>query len=123
MKLLHRHLSRYAVLEVAEAAEALAAIDRASRGMYETPPELIGFSEEGFLVSKQVVDADEPDFRQRWDEFEDETLHLAKFALGSQLLSIELYDDLADPNDPPHADNILMAATLERLCAQEEHAK
>ena len=123
MKLLHRHLSRYAVFEVRDEAEALAALERAARAMYETPPEFIGFSEEGFLVSKQVVDADEPDFRQRWDEFEDETLHLAKFALGSQLLSIELYDDISDPNDPLHAGNIVMANALERQCAQAAHGE
>lgn len=123
MQLLHRHLSRYAVFEVESEGEALDALKRAAASMYDSPPEFIGFGEEGYLISKQTEDDEEQlAWNQQQQEFDDETVHVAKFERGTHLLSIELYDDVSDPGDPLHADNVLMAKKLERMCQEPPSA-
>ena len=118
MELLHRNLSRFAVFTVESESEALAMIARATAAMYESPPAFQGFSEEGLLVGVESTDAgDKPLFsgRQEGDVYEDETIQLARFEGGVNLLTIELYDESTDPNQPLNSDNIVLAKQLERL--------
>ena len=118
MELVHRNLSRFAVFTVEGESEALAMITRATAAMYESPPVFKGFSEEGLLVGVETADAeDRPLFsgRQDSDEYEDDTIQLARFEGGISLLTIELYDEATEPNQPLNSDNIVMAKQLERL--------
>ena len=119
MDLLHRNLSRFTVFSVENDAEALDVVRRATAGMYESPPVFQGFTEEGLLVG---VEAGDDDSEKRLftgpegDElYEDETIQLARFEGGVNLLTIELYDEAADPNQPLNADNIVLAQRLELL--------
>ncbi len=118
MELLHRNLSRFAVFAVECDSEALAMITRATAAMYESPPVFQGFSEEGLLVGVETADADDrPLFsgRQDGDVYEDETIQLARFEGGVSLLTIELYDEATEPNQPLNSDNIVLMKQLERL--------
>ena len=119
MNLLHRNLSRFTVFSVESDAEALDVVRRATAGMYESPPVFQGFTEEGLLVGleagddgseKQLFTGPEGD-----ELYEDETIQLARFEGGVNLLTIELYDEAADPNQPLNADNIVLAQRLELL--------
>ena len=119
MNLLHRNLSRFTVFSVESDAEALDVVRRATAGMYESPPVFQGFTEEGLLVGVEAGD-DDSDRRlftgPEGDElYEDETIQLARFEGGVNLLTIELYDEAADPNQPLNADNIVLAQRLELL--------
>ena len=118
MEVMHQKLSRYTVFSVESESEALGFLQRASAKMYELPPELLGFSEEGFLQSRQLLDeeSDDRSGRQNWEEIEDETIYFSKFERGFHLLTIELFNDFLDPADPLHADNIALAKHLEMLC-------
>ena len=117
MEVLHRQLSRYAIFEVDSEAEALAVLSRANADMYESPPDLVEFNDDGFLVSMQPPDEGEglgglgaP------VEYEDESVHLTMFAKDHHVLTIELFDEIADMADPLHVDNIMLAKHLGRLC-------
>ena len=117
MELVHRQISRYAAFTVESEAEAIAALGRASAMMYNSPPQYSSFNEDGFLTGTETPDADEPGQRlsfQESVEFVDETIHLAIFENVS-LLTIELYDELMDPNEPLHSDNIVLAKQMEKL--------
>ena len=118
MELLHRNLSRFAVFAVDGDSEALAMITRASAAMYESPPVFRGFSEEGLLIGVETGDADDrPLFsgRQDGDVYEDDTIQLARFEGSISLLTIELYDEATEPNQPLNSDNIVLVKQLERL--------
>lgn len=118
MELLHRNLSRFAVFSVDGDSEALAMITRATSAMYESPPSFQGFNEEGLLIGVEASDGDDkPLFsgRQEGDSYEDETIQLARFEGGVNLLTIELYDEATDPNQPLNSDNIVLVKQLERL--------
>ncbi len=118
MELIHRNLSRFAVFTVENEAEALAMITRATSAMYESPPAFQGFSEEGLLIGVESVDADDkPLFsgRQDGDVYEDDTIQLARFEGSISLLTIELYDEATEPNQPLNSDNIVLTKQLERL--------
>ena len=116
MEVLHRQLSRYSIFEVESEAEALAMLNRANADMYESPPKLVEFNDDGFLMSRQP-----PEDGEEWAasgdlvEDEDETVHLTMFAKDHHVLTIELFDDMADMADPLHVDNIMLARHLERL--------
>ena len=117
MEVIHRQLSRYAIFEVASEAEALAMLGRANGDMYESPPDLVEFNDDGFLVSMQSPDeGEELGGLGAAEKYEDETVHLTVFAKDRHVLTIELYDDMADMADPLHVDNIMLARHLERLC-------
>ncbi len=119
MEVLHRLLSRYAVFEVESEAEALAMLRRANGDMYESPPRLVEFNDDGFLVSMQSPDEGEGlGGLEAAVEYEDETVHLTMFAKDRHVLTIELFDDMADMADPLHVDNIMLARHLERLCEE-----
>ena len=118
MELLHRNLSRFAVFTVESESEALAMIIRATAAMYESPPAFQGFSEEGLLIGVEAGDADDrPLFsgRQEGEVYEDDTIQLARFEGGISLLTIELYDEATEPNQPLNSDNIVLTKQLERL--------
>ncbi len=118
MELLHHNLSRFAVFAVEGESEALAMITRATAAMYESPPAFKGFNEDGLLVGVEAADGDDrPLFsgRQDGDLYEDETIQLARFEGGVSLLTIELYDEATDPNQPLNSDNIVLVKQLERL--------
>ncbi len=118
MELLHHNLSRFAVFTVEGESEALAMITRATAAMYESPPVFQGFSEDGLLVGVEAADGDDrPLFsgRQDGEMYEDETIQLARFEGGISLLTIELYDEATEPNQPLNSDNIVLAKQLERL--------
>ncbi len=117
MELVHRQVSRYAAFTVEDEADAIAALSRASAMMYASPPNYASFNEDGFITGTETPDAEERGQRlsfQEAVEFVDETIHLAMFESVS-LLTIELYDELMDPNEPLHSDNIVLAKMLERL--------
>ena len=119
MEVLHRQLSRYAIFEVESEAEALAVLNRANGDMYESPPDLVEFNDDGFLVSMQSPDEGEGLGGQGAPvEYEDESVHLTMFAKDRHVLTIELFDDMADMADPLHVDNIMLAKHLERLCEE-----
>ncbi len=115
MDAVHGQLSRYAIFEAADEAEALRLLLEAYSGMYHTSPELVGFSEDGYLKSTEPS-ASLFGRSDGGEEYEDETIYLSSFEVGSQLLIIELYDERSDPGNPLHEDNILLARHLERLC-------
>ncbi len=118
MELIHRNLSRFAVFTVEGESEALTMITRATAAMYESPPVFQGFSEEGLLIGVESVDADDkPLFsgRQDGEVYEDDTIQLARFEGGISLLTIELYDEATEPNQPLNSDNIVLTKQLERL--------
>ena len=118
MELIHRNLSRFAVFTVESESEALAMITRATVAMYESPPVFKGFSEEGLLIGVEAGDADDrPLFsgRQEGEVYEDDTIQLARFEGGISLLTIELYDEATEPNQPLNSDNIVLTKQLERL--------
>lgn len=115
MELLHARLSRFAVFEVEGESEALAMLERAFGGMYETPPNLAGFSDEGWLRSQ-----DSPrglGQQQDGGEYEDQTIYLSDYVSGGQILTIELFDEGLDPASPLHEDNVMLARRLEKLCS------
>jgi hypothetical protein len=117
MELVHRQVSRYAAFTVESETEALAALSRASEMMYASPPKYSAFNEDGFLTGIETPDPEEPGQALRFQdsiEFVDETIHLAIFENVS-LLTIELYDELMDPNEPLHSDNIVLAKQMEKL--------
>ena len=117
MELVHKQVSRYAAFTVENEAEAIAALGRASAMMYTSPPRYAAFNEDGFATGTETPDPDEPGQGLRLQEsieFIDETIHLAIFENVS-LLTIELYDELMDPNEPLHSDNIVLAKQLEKL--------
>ena len=118
MELIHRNLSRFAVFTVESESEALAMITRATVAMYESPPVFKGFSEEGLLIGVEAGDADDrPLFsgRQEGEVYEDDTIQLARFEGGISLLTIELYDEATEPNQPLNSDNSVLTKQLERL--------
>ncbi len=115
MELVHQQVSRYAAFIVDSAAEATAALDRAASQMYQTPPKFTGFNDDGFLTGIETPDSSEEGLGLDSDgAFVDETIHMAEFDGGVSLLTIELYDELMDPNEPLHSDNIVLAKLLER---------
>ena len=125
MELIHRQVSRYAAFTVESEEEALAALERASAMMYTSPPRYSAFNEDGFLTGIEIPDADEPGqglVLGESIEFFDETIHLAIFENVS-LLTIELYDELMDPNEPLHSDNIVLAKQLEKLAINSTEAQ
>ncbi len=125
MELVHRQVSRYAAFTVESEAEALAALVRASSMMYTSPPNYAAFNEDGFATGTETPDPDEPGLGLRLQdsvEFVDETIHLAIFENVS-LLTIELYDELMDPNEPLHSDNIVLAKQLEKLALSGNEAQ
>ena len=124
MELVHRQVSRYAAFTVENEAEALAALGRASSMMYAYPPNYSAFNDDGFLTGTETPDAEgpgEPLQFQETIEFVDETIHLAIFENVS-LLTVELYDELMDPNEPLHSDNIVLAKQLEKLALTKDEA-
>ena len=125
MELVHRQVSRYAAFTVDSEAEALAALGRASAMMYTSPPQYSAFNEDGFLTGSETPDPDEPGQGLRLQdsvEFVDETIHLTIFENVS-LLTIELYDELMDPNEPLHSDNIVLAKQMEKLALNSTEAQ
>lgn len=124
MELLHRQVSRYAAFTVENEAEALAALGRASAMMYASPPNYAAFNDDGFLTGTETPDAEGAGERLQFQEaieFVDETIHLAIFENVS-LLTVELYDELMDPNEPLHSDNIVLAKQLEKLALAKDEA-
>ncbi len=122
MELVHRQVSRYAAFTVESEAEALAALGRASAMMYTSPPSYTAFNEDGFLTGDETPDPGEQGQGLSFQdsvEFVDETIHLAIFENVS-LLTIELYDELMDPNEPLHSDNIVLAKQMEKLALSAE---
>ena len=124
MELVHRQVSRYAAFTVESEAEALAALGRASAMMYTSPPNYSAFNEDGFLTGTETPD-DEAGRSLNFQEsveFVDETIHLAIFENVS-LLTVELYDELMDPNEPLHSDNIVLAKQLEIIALANTEAQ
>ncbi|MCH7697781.1 MAG: hypothetical protein IH865_02405 [Chloroflexi bacterium] len=116
MELIHRQVSRYAAFTVADEAEAVSALSRAAPMMYKSPPKFTGFNEDGFLTGLEPPDTDgDSQSTDDWGAFIDETIHLATFDAGVCLLTLELFDELMDPNEPLHSDNIVLAKMLERI--------
>ena len=116
MELIHRQVSRYAAFTVADEAEAVSALSRAASMMYKSPPKFTGFNEDGFLTGLEPPDTDDDSqSTDDWAAFIDETIHLATFDAGVCLLTLELFDELMDPNEPLHSDNIVLAKMLERI--------
>jgi len=113
MELVHQQVSRYAAFIVDGQAEAIAALERAASQLYNTPPKFTEFNDDGFLTGIEAPDADGGPALDG-GAFVDETIHLAEFDGGISLLTIELYDELMDPNQPPHSDNIGRAKLQER---------
>lgn len=125
MELVHRQVSRYAAFIVESEAEAITALVRASSMMYTSPPRYSAFNEDGFATGTETPDPEEPGQGLRLQdsvEFVDETIHLAMFENVS-LLTIELYDELMDPNEPLHSDNIVLAKQLEKLALSSNEAQ
>ena len=121
MELLHRKLSRFAVFEAESESEALSLLQQASGQVYEQPARLVGFNDDGFLVAMQSPGGEEGWGEQEagpLEEQEDETIHFARAAGGTHLLTIELYDDVTDAGDPLFTDNVMLARHLERLCVE-----
>ena len=114
MELAHQQVSRYAAFIVDSEAEATAALERAASQLYKTPPKFTGFNDDGFLTGIEPPDASEEGPNLDGGAFIDETIHLAQFDGEVNLLTIELYDELMDPNEPLHSDNIVLAKLLER---------
>ena len=112
MELLHRQLGRFALFVTEGETEALQLLAQAFQRMYDTPPELVGFNEDGSLLSKDLSSAEAGDA----EEYEDTTIYLSSFEGGNQMLALELYNDLSDLAEPLHEDNIMLAWHLERLC-------
>ena len=124
MELAHRQVSRYAAFTVESEAEAIAALGRASAMMYTSPPRYSAFNEDGFLTGTETPD-DEAGRSLNFQEsveFVDETIHLAIFENVS-LLTVELYDELMDPNEPLHSDNIVLAKQLEKIALANTEAQ
>jgi hypothetical protein len=116
MELVHRQVSRYTAFTVADEAEAVSALTKAAPMMYTTPPKFTGFNEDGFLTGLEPPDSEDGSISSdEWGAFVDETIHLATFDAGICLLTLELFDELMDPNEPLHSDNIVLAKMLERL--------
>ncbi len=114
MELVHQQVSRYAAFLVDSEAEAISALERAASQLYNTPPKFTEFNDDGFLTGIEVADSGDGGPALDGGAFVDETIHLAEFDGGVSLLTIELYDELMDPNEPLHSDNIVLAKLLER---------